>query len=70
MGTKKSAFNFGYEAFGNHIQCAAHDQAFMDTHIKGLKVGESHSLLEEWSQGFIQAQEEYCKANFPEMYPA
>ncbi|WP_411688793.1 hypothetical protein [Acinetobacter indicus] len=70
MSMKKSAFLFGYEAFGNHVQCAAHDQAFMDTHIKGLKVGESNALLEEWGKGFEQAQEEYLKANFPEMYPS
>lgn len=70
MSMKKSAFIFGYEAFGNHVQCAAHDQDFMDTHIKGLKVGESNALLEEWGKGFEQAQEEYLQANFPEMNPS
>lgn len=66
----KSPFQFGYDAFTAKIQCAAHDQPFMDQHIKGLQVGESGAVLEEWAKGFSQAQEEYLKANFPEMSPS
>jgi hypothetical protein len=66
----KTAFQFGYEAFAAKIQCAAHDQAFMDMHIKGLKVGETEPLSSEWSKGYVEAQEKYLKENFPEMYPS
>ena len=68
MSDSKTAYQFGYEAFSAKIQCAAHDQAFMDMHIKGLKVGESEPILNEWSKGFDEDKEKYLKAKFPEMY--
>lgn len=66
--TVKSAYEYGFEAFGKEIQCPAFDKEFSDAHIKGLEVGQSEPALNEWHSGFDKAQDAYLREKFPEMY--
>jgi hypothetical protein len=52
-----TAFEYGMRAFKEGKMCVpALDQEFLETHIKGLMVGEGASeILTEWTKGWAKA---------------
>ncbi|MBF4454013.1 hypothetical protein IRT38_01095 (plasmid) [Acinetobacter sp. SK-43] len=64
----KSPYQFGYDAHAQNINSSSHDQGFIEMHLKGLKVGESLEIINQWNEGFQAANEKYLRENFPEMY--
>lgn len=53
----KTAFEHGATAFRNGKPAVpAHDAQFLETHLKGLSVGEGIEPLSEWARGWHEAR--------------
>jgi len=52
---KKTAFQYGKEAYMKGLKASSQDKEFMEVYIKGLQIGDpsSHVALKEWNRGWF-----------------